>query len=80
MIITNRKIEVAPGCSSIDADHKLAERIIKNNSILSKFFKAFRETNSGLNPEEITMEDLLTYSTWRKNYENEAESETGTEE
>ena len=80
LIITNRKIEVAPGCSSIDADHKLAERIIKNNSILSKFFKAFRETNSGLNPEEITMEDLLTYSNWRKNYENEAESETGTEE
>lgn len=78
LVMTNKNIQVRTNNQTLSADKELVAKVISENSILSRFFKGFQQQSEGLDPENIAMEDLLQFSNWRKNYENEVE--TGTEE
>lgn len=84
LIVTNGKIETRSGAGDIKANHELADKTIRGNSFLAKYFFAYQSMASDLSPENIKMEDLLSFENWRKNYEiimevKPAETETETE-
>ena len=70
LIMTNCHIYV-DGNVTVTADHDGANSIIVNNGKLAQFFKAYQNSDNSINPSEIELEDLVSMSNWRKNYEPE---------